>query len=274
MDERHNTLVTSANSSRPILERAVHAVYKRVVVPFVGDPLTRQRFKLLWFVPGYWALIVARSRLSLAQRLRLFVQFLRIDWHILHAHTPYEITCIVVALSQSHSQSGRAFVEAGCWQGGSSAKLSILCELLGLELHVYDSFQGVEHVPRIPGEWDYSGEYATPETTVRDNVARFGEKSVVTYWPGWFAETLAKCPLKLPVAAAYIDCDIAKGTHEALLGIVPSLVPHGVIFSQDYHIRSVRALLEDHVTWEGLGVPVPAFRQYDRRLVGLAWDPR
>jgi O-methyltransferase len=112
-----------------------------------------------------------------------------------------------------------------------------------LELHVFDSFQGVEPVVRIPGEWDYSGEYASSETTVRENVTRYGQSSVVTYWPGWFSETLANCPVKVPIAVAYIDCDIAKGTDEALRGILPSLAANGVVFSQDYHIRSVKALL-------------------------------
>jgi O-methyltransferase len=259
------------DSERPILERAAHAVYERVVFPFVDDPLKRHRLKMLWFIPGYWRLIAGRSQLSFAQRFKLFARFTRIDWNILHAHTPYEITCIVLTLARAQNHHGNAFVEAGCWNGGSSAKLSLLCEVLGLELHVYDSFQGVEPVPRIPGEWDFAGEYASPERTVRENMTRFGAENVVSYWPGWFAETLAKSSVKLPVSAAYIDCDLAKGTYEALLGIVPSLAPNGVIFSQDFHIGSVRALLLDPETWAQLGMPVPNVTRYDRRLVRLDW---
>ncbi|HLT27990.1 MAG TPA: TylF/MycF/NovP-related O-methyltransferase, partial [Zeimonas sp.] len=34
-------------------------------------------------------------------------------------------------------------VEAGCFKGGSTAKLSLLAELAGRELVVFDSFEGL-----------------------------------------------------------------------------------------------------------------------------------
>jgi O-methyltransferase len=236
----------------------MHAAYSRVVLPFVNNPLTRQRLKLLWFVGGYLPILFARSPLSLTQRVRLVPKFLRIDWHILHVHTPFEIASIVIALANSHPKRGNAFVEAGCWHGGSSAKFSLLCELLGLELDLYDSFQGVEDVSEVVGEWGYSGQYASPEKTVRANLTRFGGKAPLHVHAGWFADTLEKQPLKITVACAYIDCDIAKGTYEALSGIVRALAPRTVVFSQDYHIAPVTVLLDNPATWTRMAVPRPA----------------
>ena len=64
-------------------------------------------------------------------------------------------------------------VEAGCWQGGSTAKFSIICRIMGFPLYVYDSFQGVE--PTDQEGWDFSGEYAASLPTVEANLRRYGE---------------------------------------------------------------------------------------------------
>lgn len=258
-------------TSRPLLERTVHAAYSQTVLRLVGDPLNRQRLKLLWFAFGYWPLLFSRAPLSLGQRFKLLTEFLRIDWNILHSHTPFQSASIALALASSRPGQGEAFVEAGCWRGGSSAKFSLLCEVLGLDLYIYDSFQGVEPMSPGPGEWDYSGEYASPETTVRANLRRFGGNAPQTLVAGWFADTLAKSPPRTPVACSYIDCDTAKGTFEALSGIIPSLAPNGVVFSQDCHIAPVIALLTSPETWQRLGVPAPTMRRYDWRLVELNW---
>ncbi len=36
-----------------------------------------------------------------------------------------------------------AVVECGCWLGGTTTNLSVLCELVGRDLIVYDSFEGL-----------------------------------------------------------------------------------------------------------------------------------
>jgi O-methyltransferase len=150
-------------------------------------------------------------------------------------------------------------IEAGCWQGGSSAKWSILCKRLGYQLHIFDSFEGVE--PLTPeakaSSYDFSGEYAATEGLLRSNLARYGEASVCSVHKGWFAETLALRPVQSPVRVVYIDCDLAKGTDEVLRGVVSRLVEDGWLFSQDFHIPAVQTLLCSPATWQRLGRPVP-----------------
>jgi O-methyltransferase len=197
----------------------------------ITDPLHQNRIRTLWFLPGYWRLLVLPGGPA------MFAKFLRIDWRVLHAHRPGEIAHVVRALSRYR---GGAMVEAGCWNGGSTAKFSLACARYGHALHVYDSFQGVEAVDE--GGYDFAGEYAAALPDVQKTVERYGEASACSFHPGWFAETM---PELVPerVNVVFIDCDRAKGTREVLDAVLPRL--DGLAFSQDYAIRSVRNLLDD-----------------------------
>jgi hypothetical protein len=123
----------------------------------------------------------------------------------------------------------------------------------------------------IGGGYDYSGEYATPEDTVRANVTRYGVMAVCRLHKGWFSHTIANKPLSHPVATVFIDCDVAKGTLEVFSGVIPSLSADGIVFSQDYHIAPVRNALTDYRTWRGLRVEPPMVRQLTRRLAALSF---
>jgi O-methyltransferase len=251
------------------LRQRVRKLYVRLLRPYVSDPLTQQRLKLLWDVWGYGS-ILKLPRLTLLEALRLIGRFLRVDWHVLHAHKPVEMASICRALLEAEARAGEVVVEAGCWRGGSSAKLSILCKMLGHELWVYDSFEGVEPMSATDraGQYDFSGEYAAGEHVVRENVTRYGEPHICRLHKGWFSETLAR-PVDRPVKVAYIDCDLAKGTREALGGTVPSLTPDGWIFSQDSHIAPVWAMLTDPGFWHGFGKPSPTIERLGHHLCSI-----
>jgi hypothetical protein len=254
----------------PALYRWIRRQYLRFVMPHFSDPLIRQRFKLLYFVWGYSGLLRIAS-IPWRERLRLLRRFLVIDWSVLHAHAPAEISEIACILAERPARAGEVIVEAGCWQGGSSTKFSILCSLLGYDLHIYDSFEGVETLsPEAQAnEWEFAGQYASPEGRLRENLARFGEPSRCSIHPGWFSETLAREAPSQPVRVAYIDCDLAKGTFEALQGVTRALVADGVVFSQDYHIDPVRRLLWDPTTWQRLGIPAPEISVHGTFLASL-----
>jgi O-methyltransferase len=239
--------------------------------PFLPRWIDQQRVKLLaWDIWGYRRLTFL-SAIPIRQRLCLLRRFLWIDWNVPHGHKPCEIAEVCRALAERRGAQGEVIVEAGCWQGGSSAKFSILCKMFGYELWIYDSFQGVEPMMAKDKEHshDYSGEYAAPESLLRSNLETYGEPDVCSIYAGWFAETLAAGPIARPVRLAYLDCDLAKGTREALIGIVPALVEDGWILSQDFHIRPVRALLEAPDTWDNLGKGMPAIQHIVRNLAAI-----
>jgi O-methyltransferase len=158
-------------------------------------------------------------------------------------------------------------IEAGCWQGGSTAKWSLACRLLGYGLHIYDSFEGVEARTDVEGQHDFTGEYAAPLETVRQNLVRHGNLSPCTFHKGWFVDTMQPGSVPGPVRLVYIDCDLVKGTKEVLAGVVPVLSDDGVVASQDGQIRAVAEFLARPATWESLGVRVSGTRLSRHLLV-------
>src|SRR5699024_10735523 len=50
-----------------------------------------------------------------------------------------------------------AVVECGCWQGGSTTNLSLICDIVGRQLIVYDTFEGL---PTAPANDKYAWEEA------------------------------------------------------------------------------------------------------------------
>lgn len=245
------------------LRGVVWRTYARWVRPLIGDDLVKQRLRMAWHGWGYWRLL-APSVLSLTERVRLIAAFLRVDWTILHAHKPAEMARMLLRLGDRRARPGEVVVEAGCWRGGSTAKFSLACRDLGYGLEVYDSFEGVAAHAVAAGGTDFAGHYAAGEDLVRANVAATGDISVCAFHKGWFADTLRHGVGK-PVRMLYVDCDIAEGTRDALAGVLPDLVDDGLVYSQDFHIRTVREYLETPSTWADLGY-LPA------RIIPEAWN--
>ena len=226
------------------LEQRIIDLYVRFFRPlfprFIRDFL--RRIRLLWGYRPIWRI----RRFTAGQKAEIIRRFIRIDFGIEHAHRPCEMAHICKFLTERSAQEGEIMLEAGCWKGGSTAKFSIICKLMGYRLYVYDSFQGIES----------TGSYAAGQAEVEKNIREFGEIDVCHFFPGWFSETLAGRPLP-SVRAVYIDCDIVKGTYETLQSVIPALVSDGMIFSQDYHITVVREYLHDPETWRQLDCDMP-----------------
>jgi O-methyltransferase len=253
----------------PNMEEQIRNIYIKWIRPIFSKYISRQRFKMLYFIYGYYPLFLLKT-LTLANRLKLFYRFVLVDWYVEHGHKPYEISLICQALAERSAQTNEAILEAGCWRGGASAKLSIISDILGYRLHIYDSFEGVEPIgSETPGGYDYSGEYKAAEAVLKENLTKYGEVQVCYVHKGWFSDTLAQEPLPYKVRVAFIDCDLAKGTREALAGIVPALVNDGCIFSQDFHIKSVQRLLFDPDTWAFFGKGMPIIKKLDKKLASI-----
>jgi len=233
------------------LRGVVWKYYARWIRPRVKGDLAKQRLKLVWHGWGYWRLL-APSALPAITRVKLIVAFVRVDWTILHAHKPAEMGRMLVRFASRRAEPGEVLVEAGCWQGGSTAKFSLICQALGYGLEVYDSFEGVAEHAVVNDETNFAGTYAAGEDLVRANVAATGAIDVCSFHKGWFADTL-RHGVGHPVRMLYIDCDIVEGTRDALEGGLPELTPDGLVYSQDFHIRSVQEYLADPATWQQLG---------------------
>jgi hypothetical protein len=114
--------------------------------------------------------------LSWAGRMSLAWRMLRTVRHVDTATSYKAHLAIAVKLLEIPREVEGAVVECGCFLGGSSANLSLACAIVGRELIVYDSFEGL---PAPKG----NDKYARAENTgflradlfaVHDNVRRFG----------------------------------------------------------------------------------------------------
>ena len=81
-----------------------------------------------------------------------------------------------------------AFAEFGCYQGYSTAMLSYACRLLAIPMHVFDLFAGL---PGSDSTFYRSGEFAGSLADVTAHVDIYGAREMVTFHPGYFADTLS-----------------------------------------------------------------------------------
>ena len=140
-------------------------------------------------------------------------------------------------------------VECGSFQGGTTANLSTICAIVGRDLHVYDSFEGLP--PPTPGDkasnvWT-TGTYAGSLDTVRRNITDHGAIEVCTFHQGWFADTLPHHDQ--PIVLAYVDVDFQASLHDCMLGLWPHLTEKGFLFVDEYVWTEYCALFWSERYW-------------------------
>jgi O-methyltransferase len=122
-------------------------------------------------------------------------------------------------------------VECGCYLGGSSVNLSIVCALTGRRLIICDSFEGLpepreydrSHLAIHVGHTDnyFKGQFAGPIDTVKSNLARYGNLDVCDFRVGFFDVTMRQ--LEGSLVAAFLDVDLIDSLKPCLQGIWPIL---------------------------------------------------
>jgi O-methyltransferase len=151
-------------------------------------------------------------------------------------------------------------VECGCYLGGSTANLSLICKAVGRELIVYDSFEG------LPAN-DANDRIATPLTTgflkgpleiVRANVERLGAIEVCQFRKGWFSDSLPAHAE--PIALCFLDVDFQMSIHQCLVNLWPHLIDEGYLFTDDYTILDLCAVFFSEEFWR---------REFNRHPPGL-----
>jgi len=182
-------------------------------------------------------------------------QFNRIHRHVECPHNPSHLLRVATEFLSVEAEG--VFVEAGCFKGGSTSKLSIIAEVAGRSLVVFDSFQGLPpnsepHSTTTEGEsiagWFVEGEFAGALDEVLQNVSEFGAIETCKFIEGWFEDTMPS--FDTAVAAAFLDVDLADSTATCLKYIYPLLEPGGVIISQDGDFPLVLEIFTSHRFWE------------------------
>jgi len=240
----------------------IHKLYKRYVRGLIRREIARQRFKLiLWDIFGYLPLVFYNN-LRISQRIKLIRRLIIVDYNVVHAHKPCEIVPVILSILDGRGKKG-VVIEAGCWHGGSSAKLSLACELAECKFLIFDSFEGVEFGDPNSDQKHFYGQYNSTEAVVKANISKFGCLAVCEFKKGWFKDSFLN--FSMNVRVVYIDCDLVKGTFEVLNGIVRNLSKDSEVFTQDYHILPIRAALSNEEMWRSIAISkVPEIKEIAR----------
>jgi O-methyltransferase len=191
------------------------------------------------------------------ERWRILSRFQEISNHLSCEQSEPEAILVATRLLALPSDLTGDIVECGCYQGGSTAKLSVIAKKIGRKVVVFDSFmglpEGVETYRNIQTGEQVTfrqGDYAAGLEQVQKNVSEFGEPSMVDYIPGFFQDTMPRWNGR--AAAIVLDVDLVESTKVCLQYLWPRLSPKGILFSQDCHLAEVCNLLSNREFWLGL----------------------
>lgn len=220
--------------------------------------------------PAYWKL-QAQDWRELARFVRspgraaLLWQSIKASQLVACPHREAEVLKFVDCVLQLPADLEGCVVEAGCYKGGSTAKISLACRRVGRELVVFDSFEGLPdseetEVDTLYGATrDFSaGAYAGAVGEVQSNVVRLGAPEVCSYVKGWFDQTMLD--FDRPIAAAFLDVDLSTSTRTCFQYLWPLLSPGGFVYTHDGHLPPVLKVLTDREWWNDVvGQEPPPF---------------
>jgi hypothetical protein len=164
-------------------------------------------------------------------------------------------------------------VECGCYQGGSSAKLSLAAGLTKRQLMVCDSFLGLPQ----PGTSDRlekmeafeSGDFASRLEEVDRNVRRYGNSAVVQFVPGWYQESLGRLS-GVKIACLFLDVDLQESIKTCLVSLWKFVAPGCKVFVHDVNRPPVIEPFRDRDWWSHhIDSTLPEFVGSGR---GLGWQ--
>lgn len=154
-------------------------------------------------------------------------------------------------------------IEFGCYQGASTAALSIAAKIAGRKLVVCDSFEGLPE-PRADDRYHRSflknpdgrnyeaGQYAGSLELVRENVARYGEIDVCEFVVGRYESSLPALARSKPdakYALAVLDVDLFQSTRECLQYVWPRLPEGARLFTDDGGELDIAAMFFERAWW-------------------------
>jgi hypothetical protein len=222
--------------------------------------LTRDRSAVLDFLQADYPL-----DFPLAQRLALLRRFYRITHAVRGYHTLEEILLASDRILRLAGRPDLIVVEAGAGSGSSTAKLSLVVEIAGGRLIVFDSFRGIPENDEKHALLDGTplafrrGAFKGRLSAVKKRIEEMGAIEVVELHKGLFSETLPA--FQSHVDVVLLDVDLISSTRECTAHLYPRLRPGGALLSQDGHLQATVDLYSNPQFWrEEAGVEPPPIR--------------
>ncbi len=195
--------------------------------------------------------------LGFFSKIKIILRFRRNSKKVTTASSWREQLRIAAQILKLSPNVKGSVIECGCFKGGSSANLSLICDLVGRKLVLCDSFEGlpspekrdkVHYTIYNKRVWSYTkGDYAGGLDEVRHNISRFGEISVCEFVKGYYENTLSR--LDGQYVLAFVDVDLYKSLEECLLSLWPRLVDGAYLFSHEAQDLSLVSLFFDKKWW-------------------------
>lgn len=159
-------------------------------------------------------------------------------------------------------------VECGCYVGGSTANLSLVCAMTGRKLIVCDSFEGLPE-PQQYDRWHhavhadhtdvyYKGRFAASRETVERNISRFGEIGACEFRAGYYDDTMPG--IHEPIVMAFLDVDLIDSLKPCLTGLWPNLQAGCRAYTHEARNLSLISVYFDQAWWrQNLSEDAPGF---------------
>lgn len=149
-------------------------------------------------------------------------------------------------------------VELGCFKGGSSVNLSLVCALVGRKLFICDSFEGLpepkpedrQHYAVFTHHYDTyeKGRFAATIDEVKNNLRRFGHLDLCEFIVGFFDESLRD--FKQPCVMAFFDADLVASLKPSIVHIWPQLQPGCRFYVHEARNLPLVKLFFDREWWQ------------------------
>jgi Macrocin-O-methyltransferase (TylF) len=202
------------------------------------------------------------------EKLRLVAAFRRNNKRVETLSSIVEHLELADALLRLPRSAQGVVVECGCYRGGSTVNLSLVCAIVGRKLVVCDSFRGLPepaehdrgHVSPHHGEDQkyQEGQFAASLESVRENLSRYGELGVCEFKVGFFDESMRD--FDEPVAMAFLDVDLIDSLRPCLEAIWPRLCAGGRVYVHEAEDLTLVSTFFDRDWWrQAIGEDPPGF---------------
>jgi macrocin-O-methyltransferase TylF-like protien len=183
------------------------------------------------------------------KKIQLALRMLRTTRRVQTATSYKAHLAMATKLLQVPAAVSGAVVECGSFLGGSTANLSLVCDLVGRELIIYDSFEGL---PAPRGNDEYAKESQTGYLRadldlVKANVRTYGAIDRCRFRKGWFEDTLPSHTE--PIVLAFIDVDYQASLDDCIRHLWPLLTERGYVFIDEYVLLDYCALFWSEDYW-------------------------
>lgn len=159
-------------------------------------------------------------------------------------------------------------IECGCYKGGSSVNLSIVCSMVGRKLIICDSFEGLPapaetekaHYNLYSNHYDRyeKGRFSASLEEVKANLARHGRVDVCEFVAGFFDKSLVN--LNKSYVMAFFDADLVESLKPCLVAIWPHLQEGCKMYVHEARSLSLVSLFFDREWWRNnLSTEPPGF---------------